>query len=273
MQDFFGLRPVTPLLLKGVRRGVHGAIAISQAVARDLQRLMPGLPTEVILHAIDTAAFASGPGDGQLLDRLAGLPEAEPGTLRIGLVATYAHWKGHEVFLQAAAAMCQDRNPDPHPPLRFYIIGGPVYQTRGQHTEEGLRRRVAELRLTDRAGFVPFQQETVPIYRALDVVVHASTQPEPFGLTIVEAMSCGRASRGSPCRRCGGAVHPRARCARRPSRRCRGSPRCASASGRRPRLLPRLGRNAGDGRACFHADRIGPQVLYFYQRILPQQKG
>jgi hypothetical protein len=31
------------------------------------------------------------------------------------------------------------------------------------------------------------------VYRALDVVVHASTQPEPFGLTIVEAMACGRA--------------------------------------------------------------------------------
>src|SRR5262249_31327360 len=26
----------------------------------------------------------------------------------------------------------------------------------------------------------------------LDVVVHASTKPEPFGLTIVEAMACGR---------------------------------------------------------------------------------
>jgi glycosyltransferase involved in cell wall biosynthesis len=28
--------------------------------------------------------------------------------------------------------------------------------------------------------------------RALDVVVHASTQPEPFGLVIAEAMACGR---------------------------------------------------------------------------------
>ena len=29
--------------------------------------------------------------------------------------------------------------------------------------------------------------------RALDVVVHASTRPEPFGLVIAEAMACGRA--------------------------------------------------------------------------------
>ena len=29
--------------------------------------------------------------------------------------------------------------------------------------------------------------------RALDIVVHASTEPEPFGLVIVQAMACGRA--------------------------------------------------------------------------------
>ena len=29
--------------------------------------------------------------------------------------------------------------------------------------------------------------------RALDVVVHASTEPEPFGLVIAEGMACGRA--------------------------------------------------------------------------------
>ena len=45
----------------------------------------------------------------------------------------------------------------------------------------------------DSVGFVPFVEDPVPVYRALDVVLHASTQPEPFGLTVVEAMACGRA--------------------------------------------------------------------------------
>jgi glycosyltransferase involved in cell wall biosynthesis len=31
------------------------------------------------------------------------------------------------------------------------------------------------------------------IYCGLDIVVHASTLPEPFGLTVVEAMACGKA--------------------------------------------------------------------------------
>ena len=29
--------------------------------------------------------------------------------------------------------------------------------------------------------------------RALDIVVHASTQPEPFGMVIIEGMACGKA--------------------------------------------------------------------------------
>lgn len=49
-----------------------------------------------------------------------------------------------------------------------------------------------ELGVAERVGLVPFQADLVPVYRALDIVVHASTQPEPFGLTIAEALACGR---------------------------------------------------------------------------------
>ena len=41
------------------------------------------------------------------MDSLAGFPAGSPDrpVLRIGLAATYARWKGHEVFLRAAAAV------------------------------------------------------------------------------------------------------------------------------------------------------------------------
>src|SRR5205085_8086358 len=119
-----------------------------------------------------------------------GLPRAVPGTLRVGLVATYARWKGQEVFLDAAGRLAAGR---PELPVRFYVVGGPVYQTRGSQFSEGeLRRLAAQRGLADRVGFVGFREDTAPVYRALDVVVHASTRPEPFGLTVVEAMACGR---------------------------------------------------------------------------------
>src|SRR5262249_33454712 len=78
-------------------------------------------------------------------------------------------------------------------PIRFYVIGGPIYQTRGsQLTEQQLR--VWASGLHNQVGFIGFQTDTAPVYRALDIVVHASTRPEPFGLTVAEAMACGRAT-------------------------------------------------------------------------------
>ena len=200
LHDFYGLRPIVPPLIKTIRRGLCGAIAISKAVARDARHLLPGLPIEVIFNSVDTDLFCPGYENGATLDRLAGLPVLPPNTLRVGLVATYAQWKGHEVFLEAIARLIRHSSVST---ARFYIVGGPIYFTRAQLSEEWLRRRALDLGIADRVDFVPFQQDTVGIYRALDIVVHASTQPEPFGLTVAEAMACGRAAIVS---RAGGAV-------------------------------------------------------------------
>lgn len=108
--------------------------------------------------------------------------------MRIGLVATFARWKGHKVFIQALAQLAQDL------PVRGYIIGGPIYQTDGsQWSKEELEAEAHRLGLSGRLGFTGFIEDTPAAMRSLDVVVHASTSPEPFGMVIIEAMACGRA--------------------------------------------------------------------------------
>jgi glycosyltransferase involved in cell wall biosynthesis len=189
VQDFYSTRPAVGRLLRWAGKGVDAAIAISGAVARDVQGLLPGVPASVVYHAVDVHQFAPGRADAGLLDRLAGLPPAPAGLVRIGLVATYARWKGQNLFLQASARLRGQLQV----PTRFYIIGGPIYQTQGsQFSEAELRALAGRLNLTGDVGFIPFQPSPGDIYRALDVVVHGSTQPEPFGLTIVEAMACSR---------------------------------------------------------------------------------
>jgi glycosyltransferase involved in cell wall biosynthesis len=79
-------------------------------------------------------------------------------------------------------------------PVRAYVIGGPLYETEGsQHKIAELREMAARMGLEGRVGFTGFVSAVAPVMRALDIVVHASTQPEPFGLVIAEAMACGRA--------------------------------------------------------------------------------
>ena len=189
--DFYSARPAVVHLLRRAVRGAAGAIAVSQAVARDLENLFPQLPVWVVPNAVDLARFTPGPGDAPWLDAAAGFPPVSEPVVRVGLVATYARWKGHEVFLQAAARVLARPLPVP---VRFYIIGGPIYQTAGsQFTESELREEARRLGVEAHVGFVAFQPEPAVCYRTLDVVVHASTRPEPFGLTIAEAMACGRA--------------------------------------------------------------------------------
>ena len=55
----------------------------------------------VVYNAIDTVQFSPGVGDGARLDELAGLPAASEGTIRVGLVATYARWKGQDLFIES----------------------------------------------------------------------------------------------------------------------------------------------------------------------------
>jgi glycosyltransferase involved in cell wall biosynthesis len=106
------------------------------------------------------------------------------------MVATYAWWKGHRTFIEAAAQLVNACAR----PLRFYVVGGPIYAAAGSQTS------VAQMRvLLDRyglgrnVGLVPFQREIAPVYRGLDIAVHASERAEPFGRTIVEAMASARA--------------------------------------------------------------------------------
>ncbi len=188
LHDFYSERPVAKWGLKLARAAATGGIAISDAIRRDTQRLLPGFPVRTVLNTVDTDHFTPGVGNPDELDRLSGLSAAAPGTLRVGLVATYANWKGHGVFMDALALL-----PAPLP-FRGYVIGGPIYATGGsQVTRLELEEKIATNGLAGKVGLVPFQDDPVAVYRSLDVVVHASTRPEPFGLTIAEAMSCGRA--------------------------------------------------------------------------------
>ncbi len=111
-------------------------------------------------------------------------------------------------------------------PVRGYIIGAPIYQTSGsQWTLAELQREVERLGLSGKVGFTGFVEDVPAAMRSLDVIVHASTDPEPFGMVIIEGMACGKAVIASPGRGRRRAVSGwRKRAGARPGRRgCAGA--------------------------------------------------
>ncbi|HEV3332045.1 MAG TPA: glycosyltransferase family 4 protein [Bryobacteraceae bacterium] len=186
IHDYVGSRRLMGRLLRRFSKRCAAAIVNSHSVEADLNALMPGIKKTVIYNAIDVEKFSPA-GERMDLDRACGLPTPPAGTIRVGLVGTFARWKGHKVFLQALAQLrCRV-------PVRGYVVGGPIYQTSGsQWTLEELKREVEQLGLTGRVGFTGILDNPAAAIRSLDIVVHASTQPEPFGMVIVEAMGCGK---------------------------------------------------------------------------------
>ena len=57
---------------------------------------------------------------------------------------------------------------------------------------EQLKTQAQELGIASRVRFLPWQEDVWSVYAASDMVVHASTKPEPFGLVLLEAMAAGR---------------------------------------------------------------------------------
>ena len=123
LHDYVGTRSVSSRLLPLLARRCALAIAVSDSVARDAREQLPGsLPVAMVHNAVDCDRY-SPDGSTLDLDACCGLPPAPDGTVRIGLPATFARWKGHDVFLEAVALLERDD-------LRAYVIGGPMSQDR-----------------------------------------------------------------------------------------------------------------------------------------------
>jgi glycosyltransferase involved in cell wall biosynthesis len=191
LRDFPSERPLTRHLLPWLARRQRVLIVTnSRAVAADVSTLAPGMPTRVVYNGIDTEYFTPEPGAPDRLAALANMPTAESGTLHIGMIATFAWWKGQRLFIEAIARVLAVA---PELKLRAYVIGGAIYATRGSELESAeLERLVHSLALGRHVGFVPFQPDVAQVFQSLDIVVHASIRPEPFGRTIVEAMATAR---------------------------------------------------------------------------------
>jgi glycosyltransferase involved in cell wall biosynthesis len=106
----------------------------------------------------------------------------------VGFVGRLDPWKGADIFVRCAAQVAP-AFPDAH----FLVCGGSLdgYESYARKvkrlaTVSGFGNRIHftgwDYRLTD----IP------EVMAALDVLVHTSVAPEPFGLVIVEAMASGK---------------------------------------------------------------------------------
>jgi glycosyltransferase involved in cell wall biosynthesis len=170
------------LALLGRRMKVR-VVANSEAVRRSLEPMGLCPQTVCIPNGVDLNRFHPK-SDGLGVRKEFGL---SPDTRVVGLVGILAPWKGQDVFLRAAALIHAKQ-----PATRFLIVGDEIYKTAGHGTFRAqLEQQVAQTGLKQVVTFTGYRDDMPDIIAALDIVVHASVQPEPFGLVVLEAMACG----------------------------------------------------------------------------------
>jgi glycosyltransferase involved in cell wall biosynthesis len=102
----------------------------------------------------------------------------------MGLVGRIARWKGQDRFIRIAAQVRQRID------ARFVIVGEATIGADPPYVDE-IHALVTQHGLDDRVHFVPWQEDPILAYAAIDVSCNCSTR-EPFARTTVEAMACGR---------------------------------------------------------------------------------
>jgi glycosyltransferase involved in cell wall biosynthesis len=112
-------------------------------------------------------------------------PPPMPTQLAIGIFGRVAQWKGQKEFLRAAMQVLPR-----FPGLRVYVVGD---------ASDGDPRYFAECReiaqsspFADQIEFTGLVTDVAAYYRKCTVVVHASIEPEPFGMVVIEAMAEAR---------------------------------------------------------------------------------
>ena len=103
------------------------------------------------------------------------------GKFLVGVFGRLSPWKGQHIVIDALCGL-----PDAH----ILLVGEALFGE--QAYADDLRKRARSKGVEDRVHFLGFRRDIPVLMKLVDVVVHASTSPEPFGRVIVEAMLSNR---------------------------------------------------------------------------------
>lgn len=247
--DYLPAAAVRALQVGG--RWLPAAVVVDSRAALACLSLAPGMG-----HVIPSPVEMASPS-------LARKPDAP---LRLGIVGRVAPWKGQHVFLSAFAEAF------PHESARAVVVGEALFEGDKSYAVE-LRALAGKLGIRSRVEFVGFREEISAELVRLDVLVHTSVVPEPFGQVIVEGMAAGlpvvAADSGGPREiitdGVDGLLYP--------AHDHQALAKLLRQLAADPELRTRLGQ-AGRMRASqFSTSRVAPQVVDVYRKVLGVDAG
>ena len=99
----------------------------------------------------------------------------------ISLVGRINSWKGQQLLLKSFNQLIKEYNN-----IKLVYLGSaPPNQ---ENFEIELKNQILEFGLVNKVVVIPFQKEIEKFWNSIDIAVVPSTEPEPFGMVVIEAM-------------------------------------------------------------------------------------
>lgn len=99
----------------------------------------------------------------------------------IALVGRINSWKGQQLLLSAFDILSKTNQN-----IKLVYLGSaPPNQ---EIFETDLKNKIKEFGLGEKVVIIPFQNEITKFWNSIDIAVVPSTEPEPFGMVVIEAM-------------------------------------------------------------------------------------
>ena len=156
------------------------AIIVNSQATRDSFLQAGGRPqkTYVVYNGIDPLPFNTVSDlELQQLGQQIGVT----GKFTLGVFGRLTPWKGQHIVIDALASL---------PGVHLLVVGGALF---GEDAySDSLRAQALRLGVDQRVHFLGFRQDIPTLMKLVDVVIHSSIAPEPFGRVIVEAMLAAR---------------------------------------------------------------------------------
>ena len=184
-----GINPAYSQRSVSLGRKLAAVVCISDAVRDNFAlRGVTGLPLVTIPNGLDPSEMKATIPPDRIREEL----NIRPGRRLIGIVGNLKHWKGQEVVLRATA-LIKDRFPE----VTCLLVGDfskddAAYRSR-------INGLIAELQLEGHVIVTGYRPNVADYVNALDLLIHASIEPEPFGRVLLEGMALRKpliASRG-----------------------------------------------------------------------------
>lgn len=188
----FALEPLWAARLLGIAIVSHLHGFLNTPVERSRRENFPHINAFVsISQAVTESAVRAGVDQARIhqipnfVDRVPDTPPPMPAELAVGIFGRVTNWKGQKEFLRAMMHVLPD-----FPGLRIFVVGD-ASDGDPKYLEECVEIARSSP-FFEQIEFTGLVTDVTAYYRRCTIVVHASIEPEPFGMVLIEAMAEAR---------------------------------------------------------------------------------